>query len=72
VTDVGKIKFGVEVDADDLSAQLGEAVRAAVAPALAKIQQSLQKVQHEYNETGKSAEKSAVKQVAALDRKSVV
>lgn len=65
MTDVGKIKLGVEIDAGDLSAKLGEAVRRAIAPALAEIQRELNKVQQEYDKTATHAEKSAAKQVAA-------
>jgi hypothetical protein len=64
VTDVGKIKLGVEINANDLSAKLGEAVRKAIAPALAEIQAELNKIQKEYDDTGKAAEKSDAVQVA--------
>jgi hypothetical protein len=64
VTDVGKIKLGVSIDADDLSAKLGEAVRKAIAPALAEIQKELQQVQREYDKTTRAAEESNATQAA--------
>lgn len=64
MTDVGKIKLSVEINADDLSAKLGEAVRKAIAPALAEIQRELNKVQREYDQTAKAAEESNAIQVA--------
>jgi hypothetical protein len=68
VTDVGKISLGVEIDASDLSSRLGEAVRRAIAPALAQINEELNKVQRGYEDTAKSAERSATRQVNALKR----
>lgn len=68
MTDVGKISLGVEIDASDLSARLGEAVRRAITPALAEINRELNKVQQSYDDTAKSAERSATRQVAALKR----
>ncbi|AZS08910.1 tape measure protein [Mycobacterium phage Mecca] len=68
MTDVGKISLEVEINGDDLAARLGEAVRTAVAPALDKLNRKLQETQRAYNKTGDSAEKSAVRQVAALKR----
>lgn len=68
MTDVGKISLGVEIDASDLSARLGEAVRRAIAPALAEINRELNAVQRNYDDTAKSAERSATRQVAALKR----
>ncbi|AYP70016.1 tail length tape measure protein [Mycobacterium phage CRB2] len=65
MTDVGKISLGVELDASDLSAKLGEAVRRAIAPALAEIQRELNAVQREYEQTSRSAEKSGSAQAAA-------
>lgn len=66
MTDVGKIKLGVEIDASNLSAQLGEAVRRAIGPALAQIQRELNAIQHEYDETARHAERSADRQKRAL------
>lgn len=63
-TNVGKIRLGVEIDANNLSAKLGDAVRAAIAPALADIQRELNKIQKEYDRTADSAEKSDTAQVA--------
>lgn len=68
MTDVGKISLGVEIDASDLTARLGEAVRRAIAPALAQINEELNKVQREYDNTAKAGERSATRQVAALKR----
>lgn len=65
MTDVGKISLGVEIDASDLSAKLGAAVRKAIAPALAQVQRELNKVQREYDKTARSAEKSATAQTTA-------
>ncbi|URC18132.1 tape measure protein [Mycobacterium phage Zenteno07] len=64
MTDVGKISLGVEIDASDLSARLGEAVRRAIAPALAEVQRQLNETQREYNETGRTAQKSSAVQAA--------
>ncbi|QHB37332.1 tail length tape measure protein [Mycobacterium phage BirdsNest] len=64
MTDVGKISLGVEIDASDLSARLGEAVRRAIAPALAEVQRQLNDTQREYAETGRASEKSAAVQAA--------
>lgn len=64
MTDVGKIKLGVEIDAGDLSEKLGEAVRKAILPALVEIQKELNKVQREYDKTAATAEESNAVQVA--------
>lgn len=64
MTDVGKISLGVEIDASDLSARLGEAVRRAIAPALAQVQKQLNDTQREYAETGRASEKSSAVQAA--------
>lgn len=64
MTGVGKISLGVEIDADDLSAKLGEAVRRAIAPALAEVQRQLNQTQREYAETGRASEKSSAVQAA--------
>jgi hypothetical protein len=64
VTDVGKISLGVEIDASDLSAKLGEAVRRAIGPALQEIQRELEKTQREYNQTAKASEKANAAQAA--------
>ncbi|AKF14288.1 tail length tape measure protein [Mycobacterium phage Vincenzo] len=68
MTDVGKISLGVEIHADDLTAQLGEAVRRAVLPTLDKLNRKLNEVQREYRNTGNAAERSADKQVRQLRR----
>lgn len=75
MTDVGKIKLAVEIDASQLSEKLGEAVRKAIAPALLEIQRELNKVQEEYDKTAVRAadaatvQKVGAKQVAeALDK----
>ena len=68
MTDVGKISLGVEIHADDLAAQLGEAVRRAVLPTLDKLNRKLNEVQREYRNTGNAAERSADKQVRQLRR----
>ncbi|QGH75276.1 tail length tape measure protein [Mycobacterium phage Quesadilla] len=65
MTDVGKISLGVEIDASDLSAKLGEAVRRAIAPALAEIQRELNAVQREYDQTARAGEKAGTAQAAA-------
>lgn len=67
MTDVGKIQLGVELDADNLAARLGEAVRRAIAPALAEIQRELNKVEREYDQAGRRAEKSGAAQKAAME-----
>ncbi|QOP65569.1 tape measure protein [Mycobacterium phage Suigeneris] len=64
MTSAGNIKLGVEIDASDLSARLGEAVRRAIAPALAEIQRELNKVQREYDATSRAADKSSAAQTA--------
>ncbi|AGT12927.1 tape measure protein [Mycobacterium phage KayaCho] len=64
MTDVGKISLGVELDADDLASRLGEAVRRAIAPALAKVQAELNKVQREYDQTARASEKANTAQAA--------
>ncbi|AYB70568.1 tape measure protein [Mycobacterium phage Serendipitous] len=64
MTSAGNIKLGVEIDASDLSARLGEAVRRAIAPALAEIQRELNKVQREYDQTSRAADKSSAAQAA--------
>jgi len=64
VTSAGNIKLGVEIDANDLSARLGEAVRRAIAPALAEIQRELNAVQREYDRTARAGEKSSAAQTA--------
>ena len=64
MTSAGNIKLGVEIDADQLSAKLGEAVRRAIAPALAQVQRELNKVQREYDQTSRAAEKSSAAQAA--------
>jgi hypothetical protein len=64
VTDVGKISLGVELDADDLASRLGEAVRRAIGPALAKVQAELNKVQREYDQTARASEKASTAQTA--------
>lgn len=66
MTSAGDIKLGVEIDASDLSAQLGEAVRRAIAPALAQVQRELNKVQRAYDETARAGERSSARQVASL------
>ncbi|AYD82023.1 tail length tape measure protein [Mycobacterium phage Saguaro] len=67
MTDVGKISLGVEIDADDLSARLGEAVRRAVAPALERVQRDLQRTQRQYDATGRSARRSTEAQTAGAE-----
>lgn len=67
MTDVGKISLGVEIDAGDLAARLGEAVRRAIAPALAEIQRELQKTQREYDKTARAAAKSSAAQAEAAN-----
>ncbi|AHJ88523.1 tapemeasure protein [Mycobacterium phage Julie1] len=64
MTDVGKISLGVELDADDLASRLGEAVRRAIGPALAKVQAELNKVQREYDQTARASEKASTAQTA--------
>lgn len=68
MTDVGKISLGVEIDADNLSEKLGEAVRQAIGPALEQIQKDLLKTQRQYNNTARAAETSAERQVSAANR----
>lgn len=68
MTDVGKIKLGVEIDADNLTARLGEAVRRAIAPALEEINRRLNETQREYDNTAQKAERSAARQVESLKR----
>ncbi|QHB37762.1 tail length tape measure protein [Mycobacterium phage Imvubu] len=68
MTDVGKISLGVELDADNLAAKLGEAVRRAIAPALAQINAELNRTQRTYDDTAKAGERSAERQVRALKR----
>ncbi|QFP94644.1 tail length tape measure protein [Mycobacterium phage LilMcDreamy] len=58
MTSAGNIKLGVEIDASDLSAKLGEAVRRAIAPALAQVQRELAAVQRQYDQTARTADKS--------------
>ncbi|UXE04401.1 tape measure protein [Mycobacterium phage Funsized] len=67
MTDVGKISLGVDLDAGDLSARLGEAVRRAIAPALQEIQRELQKTQREYERTERAAAKSNAAQAEAAN-----
>ncbi|APQ42287.1 tape measure protein [Mycobacterium phage Rich] len=64
MTSAGNIKLGVEIDASDLSARLGEAVRRAIGPALAEVQRELNKVQREYEQTTRAADKSSTAQTA--------
>lgn len=68
MTDVGKISLGVDINADDLSERLGEAVRQAIGPALEQIQKDLLKTQRQYNNTARAAETSAERQVSAANR----
>ncbi len=67
MTDVGKISLGVEIDASDLSARLGEAVRRAIAPALAEIQRELNKTERAYKATARESEKSSAVQAAGAE-----
>lgn len=55
MTDVGKISLGVEIDAGDLSARLGESVRRSVSAALEGVQADLQAVQREFDRTVSAA-----------------
>ncbi|QWY84371.1 tape measure protein [Mycobacterium phage Knocker] len=68
MTDVGKISLGVEIDADDLSAKLGDAVRRAIAPALERIQSELNAVQREYDATAAASKAAANQQVRDHNR----
>ncbi|AHN83936.1 tape measure protein [Mycobacterium phage Audrey] len=64
----GRITVGLSIDGRDIGDQITDAISRHLQPALEKIELTLQKVQREYANTYRAADKSAARQVIANRR----
>lgn len=68
MTHAGTITVGVDIDASAIRAELTEAIREAVLPAIAEMNRELGNSATGYKNVGRAAENSATRQVLSLGR----
>ena len=64
-TPVGSIRLDLSIDGSNLDDEITAAVQKHMGPAMARLQAQLDRLEREYADTARAAEKSSVKQTAA-------
>lgn len=64
-TPVGSISLNLSIDGSDLDSEITEAVRRHMEPAMARLQQQLERIERQQAAVARAAEKSSAKQTAA-------